>query len=156
MKEEIICIDDLVEDAHCNKCPNYKVSIYVRKKKHDELMDFLGGKGVNPKFQPGDMSYLSDKLIAIASVVYRNKTNKVLYRKEDKNPTVTAMKFMCKGINGRIYCREIECDSGKIVIICEIHKNKKDQKNKHRERTAIQRTKEYEFDILTRCSKEVY
>lgn len=87
--------------------------------------------------------------VSIACVVYSNRYRDGLYRKEDKNPTVTAMKFTNKGLNDRMYCREIEYDGGKKVIICEIHIGKKSQKNQQAEKTAIKRTKEHELDIST-------
>ncbi len=144
--ENIVCIDDLLEDVIHLKCPKYQISIYVREKIHDEFIDFLGGKGINPKYEPGNIDYRFDKFLAIAAVIYRNKYRDDSYRIEHRNPVVTAMKFMDKGQNDRIYCREMTTLVGKAVILCEIH-NKKSNKNRNKEKNIIKKVVGYEFKI---------
>jgi len=151
MCEKLRCIDDLLEDAWDSMCPRYRVSIFVRTKIYDDLIDFLGGKGINPKYTPGDINYRLDKMINIATIVYRNRYRDETYRIEekDKRPTVVAMKFMNKRSNDRLYCREINYGNGKDVIICEIHTGKKTESLSNKEKNIIKRTRSYEFEILT-------
>ena len=151
MCEKLRCIDDLLEDAWDYMCPRYRVSIFVRTKIYDDLIDFLGGKGINPKYTPGDINYRLDKMINIATIVYNNRCRDDAYRIEEKQkqPKVTAMKFMDKGRNDRLYCREIDYGKGKDVIICEIHMGKKSESLSNKEKNIIKRTRSYEFEILT-------
>jgi hypothetical protein len=151
MCEKLRCIDDLLEDAWDSRCPRYRVRIFVRKKIHDDLIDFLGGKGINPQYTPGDINYRLDKMINIATIVYANRHRDETYRIEEKQkqPKVTAMKFMDKGRNDRLYCREIVNDRGMDVIICEIHMGKKSEGLSKKEKNIIKRTRSYEFEILT-------
>ena len=145
--EKTVCIDDLLQPVVHLRCPKYKVSLFVREKIHDELMDFLGGKGINPKFVPGDINYRYNKLSAIAAVIYQNRYRDELYRKEQNNPVIAAMKFMDKGRNDRLYCREIYFEEEKQVIICEIHSGKKNQENRKKEKNIIKKVARYEFKI---------
>lgn len=145
--ETIICLDDILEAVQHFRCPNYQVSLLVRESIHNDFIDFLGGKGINPKYELHDISYRGDKLFAIAAVIYMNRYQDNLYRIENKDPRITAMKFMDKGRNDRIYCREIVGSNGKQVIICEIHCEKKSQKNQAKERNIIKKVGEYEFDL---------
>lgn len=144
--EEIVCLDDLLQDVIHFRCPNYAVSIHVREVIHDEFIEFLGGEGIDPEYKPGNISYRGDKLMAIAAVIYKNKYRDEAYRIERRNPVVTAMKFMDKGRNDRIYCREIETQRGKMVILCEIH-NKKNDENRKKETNKIKKVAGYEFKI---------
>ena len=148
MHEEIVCIDGLLDDIVHMRCPNYHVKIFVRQEIYNGFFDFLAGEGINPKYKEGDINYRFDKFQAIAAVIYRNRYREDLYRIEDRNPVVTAMKFMDKGRNDRVYCQEIKLDLGKAVIICEIHNNKKSQKNQHKEKQIIKKVGDYEFEIF--------
>ncbi len=149
MLEEIVCIDDLLPTLNHFKCPNYSVKLYLRTAIQDEFVEFLGGFGINSSYKEGDISFRMSKLIAIAIVIYQNRYRDELYRKEMANPVVTAMKFMDKGRNDRLYCRELISSSGKAVVICEIHSNKQNQKNKHKEISIIDKVAEYEFKIFS-------
>jgi hypothetical protein len=151
MCEKLRCIDDLLEDAWDFRCPRYRVSIFVRTKIYNNLIDFLGGKGINPQYTPCDTNYRLDRMINIATIVYNNRYRDETYRIEEKQkqPKVTAMKFMDKGRNDRLYCREIDYGIGKYVIICEIRMGKKSEKLSKKEKNIIERTRSYEFDILT-------
>ncbi len=148
MHEEIECIDWLLDDIVHMRCPNYQVRIFVRQDIFDAFFDFLAGEGINPKYKEGDIDYRFDKFLAIAVVICRNRYRDDLYRIEDRNPTVTAMKFMDKGRNDRVYCQEIKCESGKAVVICKIHNNKKNQKNQHKEKQIIKKVGDYEFEVF--------
>lgn len=145
--EDIVCIDDLLRDVIHLKSPRYQVSIYVREKIHDEFINFLGGKGINTKYEPGNIRYRYDKFMAISAVIYRNTYRDSAYRIEYSDPVVTAMKFMDKGRNDRVYCREITSVGGKMVILCEIH-IKKNNENRNKENNIIQKkVARYEFKI---------
>lgn len=91
--------------------------------------------------------YRGDKFTAIAAVIYQNRNRDELYRIEQRNPVVTAMKFMDKGRNDRIYCREIETDKGKLVILCELYMGKKSDENRKKEKNIIKKVAGYEFKI---------
>ncbi|MCK9335850.1 MAG: hypothetical protein M0Q99_11135 [Candidatus Cloacimonetes bacterium] len=144
--ENIVCLDDLLQDVNHLRSSRQQVLIYVREKIHDEFIDFLGGKGINSKYAPGNVEYRFDKFLAIAAVIYRNTYCAHRYRLENSDPVVTAMKFMDKGRNDRVYCREMTTVGGKVVILCEIHK-KKNNENKKKEKNIIKKVAEYEFKI---------
>jgi hypothetical protein len=107
------------------------VSLFVREEIFDEFVELISSR--------------MNKFIAIASVVYDNRHQDDLYKIEKRNPTVTAMKFRNSVNNTRVYCREINAVSGKQVIVCAIHKDKKNQKNQYKENNIIKKVAGYEF-----------
>lgn len=135
MCESIECIDYLLHEVVHLRPPRFQVRLFVRKKIYDELMGFLERKRLS-------------RMVTIAAFVYQNRYRDDIYRKERSDPDVTAMKFTDRGRNDRLYCREILSESGKDVIICEIH-DKKSQKNKNKENNIIKRCGTYEFELFT-------
>ncbi len=91
----------------------------------------------------------------IAEVVLKGIRNTDLYDKEDINDKckdVTAMKFFKRGNNDRIYCKEFtNGDKSRIVVASILHLKKKNQKNKAREITAINKVGETEYVIKEKC-----
>ena len=115
-----------------------KRHIAVDTENWDEILEFLKSKNLIKKFD------------LICQVIFSGLRNSDLYDKEDINDRckhVTAMKF--KGsINARIYCKEVkQKDKTLVIITSELLENKKNQKNKHKEITLIEKVSNYDYDI---------
>ena len=94
---------------------------------------------------------LTKKFDLICKTILGGIRNTELYDKEDINNkcrNVTAMKFK-GGNNPRIYCQENK-QKGKttVVIASELHKSKKNQKNKSKEINLINKVGGYEYEII--------
>lgn len=115
-----------------------KRHIAVDTENWDEIFKFLTSKNFVKKFD------------LICQVILSGLRNSDLYDKEDINDRckhVTAMKF--KGsINARIYCKEVkQKDKTLVIITSELLENKKNQKNKHKEITLIEKVSSYDYEI---------
>ncbi|MEI6143035.1 MAG: hypothetical protein WCP85_27400 [Mariniphaga sp.] len=115
-----------------------KRHIAVDTENWNEILEFLKSKNLIKKFD------------LICQVIFSGFRNSDLYDKEDINDRckhVTAMKF--KGnINARIYCKEVKIKDMTIVIITsELLESKKNQKNKHKEITLIEKVSSYDYEI---------
>ena len=104
-----------------------------------KIIEFIKANNLNKKFD------------LICRTILSDIRNTELYDKENINhkcKNVTAMKFK-GGKNSRIYCIEKK-QKGKIftIIASELHKNKKNQKNKAKELNLINKVGGYEYEII--------
>lgn len=93
---------------------------------------------------------LSKKFDLICRLILEGIRNPELYDKENINnkcKDVTAMKF--KGnLNPRIYCKEVKMqDKTLTVIASELHRGKKNKKNKSKEINLINKVGGYDYEI---------
>jgi hypothetical protein len=115
-----------------------------------DFLELLGGKGDKKGYIEGDVSYRLSKFLAVYVVVMYGAYQDALYRLESSKERVTAMKFMDKGFNDRLYCRELQCRDGngeyRKVIISLIHRKKKTDSMSYKEKNAIEKVISYELD----------
>ncbi len=115
-----------------------------------EFLEFLAGKGDKKDWLLDDLSYRFSKLVRIGCVIYNGTYEDRLYRLESSSKRVTAMKFMDKGFNDRVYCRELDCSDAdgeyKKVILTHLHRDKKSDKIRNKEIKIIEKVGSYEFD----------
>lgn len=93
---------------------------------------------------------LAKKFAMICELLIRGIKNTDLYGREEidtYSKGVTAIKFKGRQ-NTRIYCKELTTeDEVLIVIVSELHKKKKNQKNKSPEKSLIHKVASYEYKI---------
>lgn len=120
--------------------PDGKRSIYVDTKNAPVLLEYLNQDERHRR-----------KFNHICDIILSNLRNTELYDKENINKNcngVTAMKFFKGQENDRIYCKELSTSQGiHIVITCELHEKKKNQKNKESEINLIKKVAGYEYEI---------
>jgi len=151
MCEKTIYIDPLLAQLkHGAYEKRRRVKIFIRESLQMEFMEFLAGKSDKKNWSINDISYRFSKLIRIAYVIYDGTYFDSLYRLESSSQRITAMKFMDKGFNDRVYCRELDCTDldgeYKKVILAYIHRTKKANKVRMKEINIIEKVGSYEFD----------
>jgi len=93
---------------------------------------------------------LTKKFDLICNTILLGLRNTELYDKEninDRCKSVTAMKFKGRK-NTRIYCTEVKQKNKTLVIVTsELLPKKKNQKNKQKEKSIIEKVASYEYKI---------
>lgn len=93
---------------------------------------------------------LTKKFDLICNTILLGLRNTELYDKEninDRCKSVTAMKFKGRK-NTRIYCTEVKQENKTLVIVTsELLPKKKNQKNKQKEKSIIEKVASYEYKI---------
>lgn len=116
-----------------------KRQIAIDTKNADDILQFIQQNGLTKKFA------------LICKVILEGIKNPELYDKENINAkckNVTAMKFK-RGLNTRIYCKEVKQKNKTLVIIAsELHPSKKNQKNKSKEINLINKVGGYDYEII--------
>jgi hypothetical protein len=101
------------------------------------------------------LQFLEDKKLGkkfdlICRTILMGIKNTDLYDKEninDRCKNVTAMKFKGK-LNARIYCIEQkQCDKTLVIIASELLESKKNQKNRQKENSLIEKVANYDYEI---------
>ncbi|MVT07340.1 hypothetical protein [Chitinophaga tropicalis] len=94
------------------------------------------------------------KFRQIVNLLIEGIRNTELYDKEDIDSgckDVTAMKMFKKGQNIRLYCKEQKGPLGTYyIIVSELLKKKKSQKNGNTEKTLIKKVSNYDYEIKER------
>lgn len=94
------------------------------------------------------------KFRQIVNLLIEGIRNTELYDKEDIDSgckDVTAMKMFKNGQNIRLYCKEQKGLSGTYyIIVSELLKKKKSQKNGNTEKTLIKKVSNYDYEIKER------
>lgn len=88
----------------------------------------------------------------IVNIILENLRIPDVFDKEninDKCKDIYAMKFFKGQENDRIYCKQVEHNSKKclVIVASELHLKKKTQKNSKKEITIIEKVASYEYEF---------
>lgn len=101
------------------------------------------------------ISFLKDekakkKLRHIIELISKGEKNNNVYGPENFNESIkniTAIKFKGKKFNNaRIYCQDNEGDTPRVIVLCELHRSKKQDKLTEKERNIITRINDYDYE----------
>lgn len=125
---------------HIISSPDGNRAIYVDEQNADEILKYLEQDNRHKK-----------KFKLIADLILQGLRNTDLYDKEDINKRckdVTAMKFFKGQENDRIYCKEVNTEQKKFIVVASIlYEKKKTTKISQKEKSIINKVGGYEYEI---------